>query len=603
MKSSNKKISFSHFWVVIALFVFPTVCLAQGKIAFHSFHAADGSAEIYVMNPDGSNPVNVTNTGGNDVWPSISPDGSKITFQSDRDGNNEIYVMNIDGSNPVRLTNNPESDNRPSYGPNGKIVFHSFRDDGGNGEIYIMNDDGTGQTRLTTNTVGDANASMSHDGTKILFTVQLMPGIDTDIYVMNADGTGRARLTFDTAYEGSPSFSPDDTRILYQKGLVTDGEIWTMTAAGGGFVRLTDNTDHDENPAYSPDGTKVAFQSDRGIYPLTEVYTMNSGDGSNQVRITSSSTANGGLNGGPSWGVEANAAPTISATGQSVKGDTTGSYSIGTVSDAEDAENTLSVTIDGGSSSTKNGVTVSGIGVNASGALSATIAASCGASNASFTLRVTDSGGKTTEATLNVTVTAEDQDPVLVLPDNIVTYLALNSSDISKVVNFTAGATDNCDGSPTVVASPPSGSAFSVGTTTVNVTATDASGNAANGSFTVTVFYNFAGFFQPVDNLPTLNMATGGQSIPIKFSLSGNKGMNIIAPGFPVSQQIPCTGGVPVDTIDETVTAGSSTLTYDATADRYQYVWKTEKSWRGTCRQLTVKLKDGSSHIAWFQFR
>jgi hypothetical protein len=417
---------------------------------------------------------------------------------------------------------------------------------------------------------------------------------------MNADGSGRTRLTFSTNYEVNPSFSPDNSRIAFdsQPGDVFGGEIWTMTAAGGGFAKLTDNDADDAEPQYSPDGTKIVFRSDRDGYPKSEIYTMNV-DGSGQTRRTSGTNSNGG----PSWGVEANTAPTISATGQSVVRDTTGSYSVGSVSDAEDAENTLAVTVDGGSSSFKNGVTVSGIGVSAGGALTATITATCSASNASFTLRVIDSGGRSADATLNVTVTAEGVDPVLVLPDNIVTHLALNSTDITKVVTFTVNATDNCDSSPTVVASPASGSAFPIGITTVNVTGTDASGNSAEGSFTVTVLYNFAGFFQPVDNLPTINLATAGQSIPIKFSLSGNKGVNIFAQGYPASQTIPCTGGTSTDPIEETATAGSSTLTYDPLSDRYQYVWKTEKSWRGTCRQLMVKLKDGSSHVAWFQFR
>jgi hypothetical protein len=56
-----------------------------------------------------------------------------------------------------------------------------------------------------------------------------------------------------------------------------------------------------------------------------------------------------------------------------------------------------------------------------------------------------------------------------------------------------------------------------------------------------------------------------------------------------------------VDTVDQTVTAGSSSLSYDPTADQYVYVWKTDKSWTG-CRQLQVKLNDGTTHWAMFKF-
>jgi len=141
------------------------------------------------------------------------------------------------------------------------------------------------------------------------------------------------------------------------------------------------------------------------------------------------------------------------------------------------------------------------------------------------------------------------------------------------------------------------------GTHTIRVQVTDVGGLTAVDTAIVNVIYNFAGFFQPVDNLPTINGATGGSAIPVKFSLSGNKGLNIFAPGYPASQQIACSDGAPIDTIEETVTAGGSSLSYDAATGRYNYVWKTNKAWAGTCRILVVKLNDGTEHYAVFRFR
>ena len=60
--------------------------------------------DVAVMNTDGSNIVNLTNSAGGDYVPKWSSDGTKIAFIATRDGNNELYVMNADGSNPVRLT-------------------------------------------------------------------------------------------------------------------------------------------------------------------------------------------------------------------------------------------------------------------------------------------------------------------------------------------------------------------------------------------------------------------------------------------------------------------------------------------------------------------
>ncbi|GAG57122.1 unnamed protein product, partial [marine sediment metagenome] len=72
----------------------------------------------------------------------------KIAFESSRDDNDEIYVMDADGSNQVNLTNNPEGDSDPTLSPDGKkIAFKSNRD--GKDEIYVMNADGSDQKRLT----------------------------------------------------------------------------------------------------------------------------------------------------------------------------------------------------------------------------------------------------------------------------------------------------------------------------------------------------------------------------------------------------------------------------------------------------------------------
>jgi hypothetical protein len=62
-----------------------------------------------------------------------------------------------------------------------------------------------------------------------------------------------------------------------------------------------------------------------------------------------------------------------------------------------------------------------------------------------------------------------------------------------------------------------------------------------------------------------------------------------------------CDTTAAIDVVEETVTAGNSSLTYDTTAGQYVYVWKTDKAWGGTCRQLTVTLKDGTLRQAVFK--
>jgi CSLREA domain-containing protein len=143
----------------------------------------------------------------------------------------------------------------------------------------------------------------------------------------------------------------------------------------------------------------------------------------------------------------------------------------------------------------------------------------------------------------------------------------------------------------------------SVGSHTLAVTGADAAGNSATAASTYNVVYGFGGFLQPVDNLPALNIANAGSAIPVKFSLGGNQGLAIFAAGYPASRPIPCDASEPGTVIEETVAAGSSSLSYNAVTDQYNYVWKTDRAWRGTCRMLVVRFNDGTEHRAKFRFK
>ena len=113
--------------------------------------------------------------------------------------------------------------------------------------------------------------------------------------------------------------------------------------------------------------------------------------------------------------------------------------------------------------------------------------------------------------------------------------------------------------------------------------------------------YTVGGFYQPVDNLPLLNVLKAGQSVPVKFSLGGNRGLGVLATGSPTSVGFAC-GSAPVDTIEQTVSGNASGLSYDAPTGQYTLVWKTQKAWSGTCRHLTVRFDDGSILKADFKF-
>jgi uncharacterized repeat protein (TIGR01451 family) len=223
--------------------------------------------------------------------------------------------------------------------------------------------------------------------------------------------------------------------------------------------------------------------------------------------------------------------------------------------------------------------------------------------NAPGTYTVTYSAtanGFTTEVTRVVTV-----------EDTVAPVITLNGAN-PMVVGFGtvftdpgATASDGCAGNLTSsIVVTGSVDTNTVGFYALTYTVSDPSGHSDTKVRTVEVSpYNFTGFFAPIDNPPVLNEMKAGAAAPVKFSLGGNQGLNIFAAGSPSSVQVSCNSGVPISPVEETETAGQSSLSYDAASDRYKYTWKTESSWKNTCRVLTVTLRDGTVHTATFKFK
>jgi Tol biopolymer transport system component len=153
---------------------------------------------IKVVDVTGSHAVtqilHYTNRIGSPDW---SPDGTKIAFmgtlhipesQSDHDADQEIYVMNPDGSNPVRLTNNSYRDAFPAWSPDGKKIAFESDSPGSLTTVWVMNGDGTGQTKLITDFWGGTAPAWSEDGKQIAYYSGFNP-VRLGIVVANADGS------------------------------------------------------------------------------------------------------------------------------------------------------------------------------------------------------------------------------------------------------------------------------------------------------------------------------------------------------------------------------------------------------------------------------
>ena len=138
---------------------------------------------------------------------------------------------------------------------------------------------------------------------------------------------------------------------------------------------------------------------------------------------------------------------------------------------------------------------------------------------------------------------------------------------------------------------------------TYSVTATFAgdqtyTGATRTGSVVITAF---TGFFQPVDDPPFENIVNAGRTVPVKFSLGGNFGLAIFAPGFPAVVPVACPPSAPTDVVETTLNTSVSSLQFDGASGQYTYLWKTQKGWTG-CRDLQLMFVDGTVRIARFKF-
>ncbi|MDF1532415.1 MAG: DPP IV N-terminal domain-containing protein [ANME-2 cluster archaeon] len=237
------------------------------KIAFQSDRGE--SADIWVMDADGSNLRQLTTDLSLDLYASWGPDSNSIVFYSDRTGNSEIWAIEVDGTNERQITDDPAWDGNPAWGPDGRIVFSSTRS--GSMKLWIMDPDGDDQIQLSTGDGDDDVAAWSPDGRYIVF--ESTRSGDQQLWKLEIDTGEYTRLTFDAHYERSPpdnfcpnlmsaSWSPDGTKIAYHTYTLGSGDIWVMDADGSNKTVMISgdmNTDF-YSPTWSPDGTKIAFQ-------------------------------------------------------------------------------------------------------------------------------------------------------------------------------------------------------------------------------------------------------------------------------------------------------------------------------------------------------
>jgi Tol biopolymer transport system component/CxxC motif-containing protein (DUF1111 family) len=251
----------------------------------------DDAKVIHVMGSDGAQFGAIGNTSQVGGYPSFSPDGTQLTFNSNANNIRNIFSMNNDGTGVQQLTTSTV-DQGPAWSPDDtKIAFHSMRT--GVWQIFTMSTNGANQVNISNNSnVNDTFAAWSPDGTKIAFSRRL-PGIQpqANIWIMNANGTGQVAITSGIVTDDRPTWSPDGAWIAFHSNRDGNLEIYKVPATPGSVIipptRLTNNAALDANPAWAPDNSAIAFTSTRS--GANHIWTMET-DGSNPSRITGATT-------------------------------------------------------------------------------------------------------------------------------------------------------------------------------------------------------------------------------------------------------------------------------------------------------------------------
>jgi dipeptidyl aminopeptidase/acylaminoacyl peptidase len=290
---------------LVALPAASTVSGDNGKIAFVSDR--DGNPDIYLMDPDGSNVVNLTSHPAQDHDPAWSPDGRQIAFASDRSGEFAIYVMKTDGSDVTFVVRGQH----PAWSPDGALLAFAR-----NRSIYVRWPDGT-ESQITdpsTDTNGrmpgsivtgiaDGNPSWSPDGTRIAFVRRYLGASPTaqtsQLFVTDALGSGLPLMLDSSSWNlDPPDWSPDGARIVLAEVAVHNTHIETVVVPvdGSGATRLPlpSGLDRSTHPAWSPDGASIITALGLINQIPLDLYKM-SPDGSSPVKLTDA----GGFD--PAW--------------------------------------------------------------------------------------------------------------------------------------------------------------------------------------------------------------------------------------------------------------------------------------------------------------
>lgn len=204
----------------------------------------DEHYEIYRANSDGSNLVNLTNSPGYDAEGSYSSDGSKIIFASNREAYNrplsqaeqrlfeddasyfmDLYIMDADGSNVQQLTNSPGYDGGPFFSADDQqIVWRRFNPDGNSAEIWTMNADGSNPRQLTDSAMVSWGPYFHPSGDYIIYSSNVLGHANFELFMIDTLGQhAPVRVTNTDGTDILPVFTPQGDKLAWSSTRTEDG--------------------------------------------------------------------------------------------------------------------------------------------------------------------------------------------------------------------------------------------------------------------------------------------------------------------------------------------------------------------------------------------
>lgn len=248
------------------------------KVVFATWYSTTlpFDSKIYVMNTtdDPGQEKLMTTAFGNNIHGSISADGSKIVFMSNRDNPSdpwysaEIFVMNTtdDPGDEIQITQDNLLDHDPDISGNGKIIaWHSAPTSWTGFDIVVANiSDITNVqiTRLPTGPNNDEYPSLTYDGKSMSFWTQNQG----EVFLINSDGTGLRDLTNSIDFEYYNALCGDGSKVAFQRIVDSDQEIFVYDITHDILTQLTDNNADDRLGGINGDGTIVTYSRDGNIF-------------------------------------------------------------------------------------------------------------------------------------------------------------------------------------------------------------------------------------------------------------------------------------------------------------------------------------------------